>query len=253
MSVKLAIIILIPLWFTACASQRVDLTGSSVATATTSNSTALQHFNRDAYVFNKSIDTGIIKPLAKGYKKITPEFINIGVSNVFSNLSDVPNALNALLQFKPKDAATDTGRFVINSSLGLAGFFDVATKIKLQKHHEDFGQTLAVWGVPSGEYIMLPVLGPSTMRDGVGKVVDSMTNPYSFFENSLAYSALDKVDKRASLLSKESVLYDFSDDEYKGLRTAWLQRRRHLINDGRLDQQAVEDKASLIDELEDLE
>jgi phospholipid-binding lipoprotein MlaA len=253
MKIKLAVIILISLWLTACASQGVDLTGSAVVTTENPKNKSLQQFNRDAYVFNKSIDRGIVKPLAKGYQQITPEFINTGISNVFSNLSDVPNAVNALLQFKPKDAAIDTGRFIVNSSLGLAGFFDVATKIKLQKHHEDFGQTLAVWGVPSGEYIMLPVFGPSTMRDGVGKVVDSMTNPYSFLDNSLAYSILDKIDKRANLLSKESVLYDFSDDEYKGLRTAWLQRRKHLIHDGELDEQAVEKKKSLIDELEDLD
>jgi phospholipid-binding lipoprotein MlaA len=237
----------------ACASQSVDLTGDSAPIHSTTKSLALQAFNHDAYVFNKSIDTAVIKPLAKGYKQITPEFVTTGVSNVFSNLADIPNALNALLQFKPKDAASDAGRFLINSSIGLAGFFDVATKVKLQKHHEDFGQTLAKWGVPSGEYIMLPVLGSSTARDSVAIVVDTITNPYFFFENSLWYYTLDKIDQRADLLSSEGVLSDLSDDEYNSLRDLWLQKRKYLINDGKLDQQAIEKKNSLIDELEDLD
>ncbi len=237
----------------ACATQGVDLTGDSVPIQSTTKSSALLAFNRDAYAFNKSIDNGVIKPLAKGYQQVTPEFVDTGISNAFSNLADVPNAVNALLQFKPKDAASDAGRFLINSSIGLAGFFDVATKMKLQKHHEDFGQTLAKWGVPSGEYIMLPVLGPSTARDSVGVVVDSITNPYFFFENSLAYYALDKIDQRADLLSSEGLLSELSDDEYNSMRDIWLQKRKYLINDGKLDTQAIEKKKSLIDELEDLD
>jgi phospholipid-binding lipoprotein MlaA len=250
---KLTSIILLSIGLTACVSQRVDLTGSSTPSTVIPKSVSLDAFNRDAYAFNKSIDEGIFKPLAKGYQKVTPEFLNTGISNIFSNLSDVPNAVNALLQFKFEHAASDTGRFVVNSSLGLAGFFDVATKMKLEKHHEDFGQTLAAWGVPSGRYIMLPVFGPSTVRDSAGSFVDSITNPYAYFENSLAYYAFDKVDQRAALLSTESLLSDLSEDEYNSLRDAWLQKRKSLINDGKLDQQAVEKKKSLIDELEDLE
>ena len=244
---------LLSIGLTACASQRVDLTGSSASSAVTPKSMSMDAFNRDAYAFNKSIDDGIFKPLAKGYQDITPEFLNTGISNIFSNLSDVPNAVNALLQFKFEDAASDTGRFVVNSSLGVAGFFDVATKMKLEKHHEDFGQTLAKWGVPSGRYIMLPLFGPSTIRDSAGRLVDTVTNPYAFFENSLAYYAFDKIDQRAALLSTESLLSDLSEDEYNSLRDAWLQKRKSLINDGKLDQQAVDTKKNLIDELEDLE
>jgi phospholipid-binding lipoprotein MlaA len=231
----------------------VDLTGDSAPIKNRAMSSDLEAFNRDAYAFNKSIDNAVIKPLAKGYKKMTPKFLTIGVSNAFSNLGDVPNALNAVLQLKPKNAASDAGRFLINSSLGLAGFFDVATKMKLEKHHEDFGQTLATCGEPSGEYIMLPVLGPSTVRDSVGVVVDSITNPYFFFENSLAYYAFDKIDQRANLLSSEGLLKELSDDEYNSLRDAWLQKRKYLIKDGKLDKQATEKKKSLIDELEDLD
>ena len=253
MNEKLITLIVALLWFTGCTSQAIDLTEDKVASVATSKFLALKDFNRDAYLFNKSIDDGVIKPLAKGYQKITPEFIDTGITNIFSNLGDVPNAFNALLQFKLKDAASDTGRFAINSTIGLAGFFDIATKMDLQKHHEDFGQTLAVWGVPSGEYIMLPVLGPSTFRDSVGVVVDSVTNPYFFFENSLGYYTLDKVDKRADILSVEGLLKEMSDDDYNSLRDAWLQKRKYLINDGKLDEKAIEKKKSLIDELEDLD
>jgi phospholipid-binding lipoprotein MlaA len=253
MNKKTTIILLTSMWFTACSSQGVNATDRSSSPTTVTKNTALQAFNHDAYEFNKSIDSGVIKPLAKVYKQITPEFLDTGISNVFSNLKDVPNALNALLQLKFEDAASDTGRFMVNSSIGLAGFFDVATKIKLQKHHEDFGQTLAIWGVPAGEYIMLPVLGPSTVRDSAGKMVDIVTNPYFFFENSLAYYAVDTVDKRAALLATESLLNDLSDDDYSSLRDAWLQKRQYLIKDGKLDQQVIEKKLSLIDELEDLD
>ncbi len=257
MSKKSIIVILTSLWLSACSSQNIDLTAdtpSSVDLSLAKNENlALQAFNRDAYLFNTSIDNGMIKPLAKGYQKITPEFVNTGISNAFSNLGDVPNALNALLQFKLKDAASDAGRFAINSTLGLAGFFDIATQMELQKHHEDFGQTLAVWGVPSGEYIMLPVLGPSTVRDSFGTLVDTVTNPYFFFKNSFGYYAVDKIDQRADLLAVGSLLKDMSDDDYKSLRDAWLQKRKYLINDGKLNQQAIEKKKSLIDELEDLD
>ena len=220
MNKKLIALIWASLWITGCTSQAIDLTGDEAPSIGTSQSSALKDFNRDAYLFNKSIDDGVIKPLAKSYQKITPEFVDTGITNIFSNLGDVPNALNALLQFKLKDAATDTGRFAINSTIGLAGFFDIATKMDLPKHHEDFGQTLAVWGVPSGEYIMLPVLGPSTLRDSVGVAVDTVTNPYFFFENSLGYYTVDKVDKRADILSVEGLLKEMSDDDYNSLRDA---------------------------------
>jgi len=253
MNKKSIVIILTAFWLTACASQQVDLTSNSSSSITVSKVSSLQAFNRDAYLFNKSIDKGVIKLLAKGYRQVTPEFVNTGITNVFSNLGDVPNAINALLQFKIKDAASDTGRFVVNSTIGLGGVFDIATKMELQKHHEDFGQTLAKWGVPSGEYIMLPVLGPSTARDSVGVVVDTVTNPYFFFKNSLAYYTVDKIDKRADLLSVDGLLNDMSDDDYNSLRDAWLQKRKYLINDGKLDKKAIEKKKSLIDELEDLD
>ncbi len=236
----------------ACSSLSVDLSNDK-PTQLGEETENWKAFNRDVYHFNKSIDSGVVKPIAKIYKKLAPEFIDTGISNVFSNLKDVPNALNAVLQLKPKDAVSDAGRFVVNSTIGLAGFIDVATKMELPKHDEDFGQTLAVWGVPSGDYVVLPVLGPSTVRDSFGKVVDTVTNPSFFFDHASAYFVVDSIDKRADLLSVEASLKGISDDDYDTLRTAWLQQRRYLINDGKLDDQAKSEKKSLIDELEDLD
>lgn len=235
-----------------CASFAVDLTGQSSSEAN-AEKISWQAFNRDAYTFNKSVDDLVVKPIGQGYKKIIPDVIDTGISNMFSNLKDVPNALNSLLQLKPKDAVSDAGRFVINSTIGIAGFFDVATAMDLPKHNEDFGQTLAVWGVPSGAYVMLPVLGPSSLRDSVGMLVDTVTNPGFYFNYASAYYLLEKIDKRGDLLSVEESLKGISDDDYNTLRTAWLQQRRSLINDGQLDQQAKDEKKSLIDALEDLD
>jgi len=245
-------LILVFFWLGGCASISADLTGKS-SPETSIEPASWKAFNRDAYLFNKSVDDFVIKPAGQGYKKIMPEFIDTGVTNIFSNFKDVPNALNSLLQLKPKDAVSDAGRFVINSTVGLAGFFDVASKIDLPKHNEDFGQTLAVWGVPSGPYVMLPVLGSSSVRDSVAKVVDTVTNPSFYLNYSAAYYLLDSVDKRGDLLSVEASLKGISEDDYDTLRTAWLQQRRYLINDGKLDQQAKNKKKSLIDELEDLD
>ena len=247
------VLIMVPVWMSGCASLATDVTGANVSAKERVEMAQWEAFNRDAYAFNKSLDDHVIKPVALAYKEVIPEFLDKGISNVFSNLSDVPNALNALLQFKLKDAASDTGRFAINSTIGLAGFFDVATDMKLQKHDEDFGQTLAKWGVPSGPYLMTPLMGPSSVRDRVGSLVDIVTNPYYYFEYSQAYSVLARIDQRADFLSVEGALKGVSDDEYSTLREAWIQRRKHLLNDGKLDRQALEKKASLIDELEALD
>lgn len=129
------------------------------------NVDSLESFNRSIYSFNVGLDKYFLKPIAKGYKAVTPEFVNTSVTNFFSNLGDVGNAVNNLLQFKVNDAINDTERFVFNSTFGFAGLLDVASAAGLEKHNEDFGQTLARWGVGSGPYIMLPFLGPSTIRD----------------------------------------------------------------------------------------
>lgn len=239
---------------TSCSSLKTDLTNTSSPETVVHETTGWKAFNRDAYRFNTAFDNGdILKPIAVGYKKAMPEVVDKGISNFFSNLQDVPDALNALLQFKPTEAATDTGRFLLNSTIGVAGIFDVATSMNLSKHDEDFGQTLAKWGVPSGAYVMLPVFGPSTLRDSVGKVVDSITNPYKYFKHSNAYRTVDIIDKRASFLAVEDALKNISDDEYIALREGWLQKRRYAIADGKSSKEKLEQKQSLIDELEALE
>ena len=210
-----------------------------------------ERLNRSVYKVNDVLDRRIVKPVAIAYKKITPEIIDNSITNVFANLDDVGNAINNLLQFKLGESLIDTERFIFNSTFGVAGIFDIATEMGLQKHEEDFGQTLAKWGVPSGPYVMLPLLGPSSIRDATAKLsVDVITKPTSYSENSWGLFVVDKLDQRADLLSAEAVLQGFSEDQYSVLRGVWLQRREYLIQDGKVDKKAQTD---MIDELEELE
>ncbi|MEE9445880.1 MAG: VacJ family lipoprotein [Cocleimonas sp.] len=210
-----------------------------------------EHLNRSVYRVNDALDRRLFKPVAKVYNKYTPQIIDTSITNVFANLDDVGNAINSLLQFKAGEALIDTERFIFNSTFGIAGIFDIATEMGLQKHEEDFGQTLAKWGVPSGPYIMLPLLGPSTIRDATAKLsVDIVTKPTTYSKYSWPLLVVDKLDQRANLLSAEEVLKVFSDDQYSVLRGVWLQRREHLIRDGKVDEDAQSD---MIDELEDLD
>lgn len=240
------LILWVMLYLTAC-SQSQGVSNASGGT----NKDTLERHNRDIFKFNTSIDKLIFKPVAVTYQKITPDIVDIGISNFFDNLEDVGTAVNNLLQFKPGEALIDVERVMFNSTIGLGGLFDVATKIGLEKHDEDFGQTLAVWGVGSGPYIMLPFLGPSTLRDFTSKLtVDSLLDPAKYSKASIPLFVVDKVDSRADLISEEEAFKDFSDDEYSALRDAWLQRREFLIRDGKVDEDAQSD---LIDALEDLD
>lgn len=206
--------------------------------ATTGNDPAdpWEGLNRNVYGFNKAIDTAIAKPIAKGYRAVTPDFIETGVSNVFDNLRDVPNFINNLLQGKAVDSLSDLSRFVINSTLGIAGLWDPASSMGLVKHDEDFGQTLAHWGVPDGPYLMLPILGPSTLRDATALPVDSQLNPIRQIDDiQLRYSLilLDLVGERVSLLSFEDQL-EAAVDEYTFVRDLYLQNRKFKVFDGNL-------------------
>jgi len=193
-------------------------------------------FNRGVFAFNDTIDGAVVKPLAKGYKAVTPDVVETGVSNVFSNLGEVGNIVNGLLQFKIGQASNDTGRLLINSTFGLAGLFDVAKHMGLEKGTgEDFGQTLAAWGVDSGPYIVLPFLGPTTLRDGVGLPADSYLNPVTHIDHVPTRNttfATELLDTRASLLGAEGAI---SGDKYSFIRDAYLQRREYLINDGQVE------------------
>lgn len=202
----------------------------------------LEGFNRAMYTFNDKLDRYLLKPVAKGYRKVTPTPVRRSVSNFFGNLHDVPIMLNNLLQGKPKQAASDFSRFFVNSTIGIFGLFDVATKWELPKHDEDFGQTLAVWGVGSGPYLVLPFFGPSNMRDAPALVVDWETYPPNHMKDSGTRDkmfVLEVVDKRAQLLEAGDILEQAAgQDPYIFVREAYRQRRKYLIYDGNPPQAA---------------
>lgn len=193
-------------------------------------------FNRKVFAFNDTMDRYLLKPVAKGYQAVTPDPLEHGFSNVFSNLKEVQNIINDLLQGKLSQAGNDSGRLVVNTTLGLAGFFDVAKHMGLAKSDgEDFGQTLAAWGVGQGPYVVLPLLGPSTVRDTGSMPVNSFSDPIGQVDHVPTRNSLwatELIGLRASLLSAESLI---SGDKYAFMRDAYLQRRNYLVNDGEVE------------------
>lgn len=192
-------------------------------------------FNRKSYAFNDAVDRAVLKPVAQGYVKVVPGFAREGVSNFFANLEDVGTGLNNVLQGKPGQGASDLGRFVVNTVFGVFGLWDIATPLGLDKHYEDFGQTLGVWGVQSGPYLVIPLLGPSTARDAPARAVDPSWYYSRAVDNNTVYWSfwtLDKINTRAGLLKAGSVLQEAALDEYTFIREAWLQRRRSMVYDG---------------------
>lgn len=188
--------------------------------------------NRKIFRFNDTVDRWTLKPIAKGYQKITPDVVEDGVHNFFRNLGETRNLANNLLQFKLRDAGVDTARFFFNTSFGLLGVMDVATKMGLQRNDEDLGQTLGAWGVKSGPYVVIPFLGPSTVRDAASLYPDSYTAVYRSINdvpvrNSML--ALRVVDARASLLATERLIVG---DRYRFVRNAFLQNREFKVRDG---------------------
>ena len=194
----------------------------------------LEGLNRGVYAFNDTLDKAILKPVAKGYDFVMPGFAKEGVNNFFSNLDDIAVGANNILQGKVGQGVSDLGRFVVNSVVGIFGLWDIATPLGLQKHDEDFGQTLAVWGVNSGPYLMLPLFGPSTLRDGPARVV-TPSWAYSTWwgsDTSWGLFTLDIVRSRANLFQAEGVLDEAALDKYSFIRDAWVQRRRSAVYDG---------------------
>ncbi|MBK5415279.1 MlaA family lipoprotein [Pseudomonas sp. TH31] len=188
--------------------------------------------NRPIYQFNDFVDTYALKPIAQGYDYVTPQFLEDGIHNMFRNVGDVTNLFNNVLQAKPHAAGVDTARILLNTTFGLAGFFDVGTKMGLNRSDEDFGQTLGHWGVGSGPYVMLPLLGPSTLRDAPSKIVDGYTGPYPYINDIPVRNSvfgLNIVDTRASLLSAEKLI---NGDKYIFIRNAYLQNREFKVKDG---------------------
>ena len=194
-----------------------------------------ESYNRAMHRFNTELDDAVLKPIAKGYRAITPDPVDRGITNFFNNLEDVGSAINNLLQFKFNRALTDTGRVLVNSTMGLLGFFDIASNMNLPKYGEDFGQTLGSWGIDTGPYIVLPLLGPSSGRGIVGIVGDSFTNPVNYIDDDTVRWALrvvNVVDTRADLLDASRVMEQAALDPYAFLRDAYLQKRRSEVYDG---------------------
>ncbi len=192
-----------------------------------------ESFNRPVYRFNNFLDTWFLRPVASGYRKITPEVVDRSVTNFFRNVGDVVSLANAALQLKHRRAAQTASRLMFNTTFGVAGLFDVATGWGLPRQKEDFGQTLVFWGVPEGNYLMLPVLGPATVTDAIGAVPDGFINPVNMLGEPEVYFAnfLEVVDQRADVIPGEHLIVG---DEYIFIRNAYLQQRNYLINDGQV-------------------
>lgn len=195
----------------------------------------LEPFNRSVYSFNEGLDRAVLKPVATAYQNITPAPVRTGVTSFFENISDVWSFVNNVLQAKPAEAMDSLFRVTTNTLWGLGGIFDVASELKIPKHKEDFGQTLGTWGLKSGPYVVLPLFGPSSVRDSAGLVVDLQGNPLSQVDNvpvRNSLTGLRLVDTRASLLSAGDLLDQAALDKYAFTRDAYLQRRQSLIGGG---------------------
>jgi len=194
----------------------------------------LEELNRPIYEFNQTLDQNLFEPIAISYRDNTPESIKKGVSNFFSNLGDVTTLANQILQFKA-DSFITLSRLFINTTIGLAGIFDPASELGLTKKDEDFGQTLGVWGVPEGPYFIIPILGPSTLRDSAGLYVD-MSSDANLINNldtseQISVTSVKLVDKRVELLPATDLI-NRSFDPYTTMRSSYLQKRRNDVNDG---------------------
>ncbi len=197
-----------------------------------------ENLNRKVFVVNQVFDQVLLKPVAKGYSNYAPDFIQTTIGNFFGNLADVWTAVNNFLQGNPREGIQDTGRVAVNTVFGVAGLADVATKLGLPKHQEDFGQTLGVWGVKPGPYVMLPLFGPSTMRDALAKPLDLYADPLNLSTRSdVEYSlrAVRLVDDRARLLPTTDMIEKVALDPYQFVRDAHFQRREAKVNDANSD------------------
>ena len=188
--------------------------------------------NKHFFSVNVYFDQLLVRPVALTYTNVTPRFFQVGVGNVFDNLQDVNVAINDFLQFKIEDGLSDSGRIIVNSTVGIGGILDVATSMGLYRNEEDFGQTLGVWGFDAGPYVFLPVFGASNLRDSVGMIIDALFNPIRYIENIESRYALylaDELDFRSSLLAYDELIIG---DRYLFVREAYIQNREYVVNDG---------------------
>lgn len=194
-----------------------------------------ERFNRSMFTFNEAMDKTILKPVAKGYDTVTPQFVRTGVSNFFGNVDDLWIGFNSLLQGKVANGLSDWMRFTFNSTFGIFGLFDIASEAGLEKHDEDFGQTLAAWGAGEGPFLVLPFMGPRTTRDALGLPVDWVGNPVRYVDPSSARNTLigvRAVNARANALGISKTLEEGTLDKYSFARDFYLQQRRYKVSDG---------------------
>ena len=226
---RIIIIGLIALMISGCATYSGN--------AMTNSSDPWQAVNRPVFAVNDTFDKMLFKPLAKGYDALTPDPVQNSITNFFSNLGEIDNAINNLFQGKPVQFATSIGRLAINSTVGIAGLFDVAAYVGLERAQEDLGQTFGTLGMQAGPYVVLPLLGSSSIRDLPGRIVSMYINPLSWlddvsFRNIMV--GVNTVDSRANLLAKEDIASEISNDKYTLYKDAFLEERDFQISDGNL-------------------
>lgn len=207
----------------------------SAQIALASESDPWESWNTRVHSFNERLDSAVLRPVATTYVRIVPSLARRGVSNVFGNILDVTVLLNNVLQLKIEDAASDSGRIFLNTTVGLGGLIDVATAAGLEKNYEDFGQTLGKWGVGPGPYMVLPLFGPSNVRDTLGLFVDTFTNPMTYHDDPAVRNGtfvLQQVDKRVAVLVVDSLMMG---DQYLFTREAYIQQRQYLVLDGQVE------------------
>jgi phospholipid-binding lipoprotein MlaA len=208
--------------------------GGCATTPSTPND-PFEGFNRSVFSFNEAVDNAVLKPVATGYQKVVPQFVRTSVDNFFANLGDAWSAVNLVLQAKPVPALETGMRFVFNSTLGLGGLFDIAGDAGMERRSEDFGQTLGRWGVGPGPYLVLPILGPSTVRDTTALAADFQAAPAAWFQerrDQAGVTVLQVISTRARLLSATRAIDDIALDKYLLIRDGFLVRRRNQVYDG---------------------
>lgn len=227
-----------------CAVFGLATLASGCATTSSDKRDPYEGWNRDVQNFNDKLDDYVMKPVAKGYQWITPSFVDRGISNFFSNIGDIGVTINDFLQWKPAQGGQDGARFLVNTVAGVAGFVDVASMIDLQKHNEDFDQTLGYWGLPSGPYLVLPLFGPSSPRGVGGLIGDAAMNPISYVGLGVSTGvssavsgglfATNAVDTRSDNLSSEKIATEAAVDRYDFFKNAYFQQREYLVHDGKI-------------------
>jgi len=195
----------------------------------------IENVNRSIFSFNEFMDEHLFDPIGRTYKKIVPGFLDRGITNFFSNIDDITVIANDILQFKLDQTVSDLARFVFNSTIGIGGFFDVSSHIGLPKHHEDLGQTLAVWGFGPGPYLVAPLLGPTTVRDATGFAVqNTLLSPVGYINNDGYRAGIMStafIDVKADLLSAMELIGEAALDRYEFTKNAYLERRESQVRD----------------------